>query len=104
MVRAVKPDRDPIVQAQAQAGWLKQLMRESTGREFPVAPVILFPGWYVEQSDASLRKVQLLPHLASWRTNTSSARPVCPSARPGGANRQVAFALRKVGSAVRGRL
>jgi len=84
MVRAVKPDRDPIVQAQAQAGWLKQLMRESTGREFPMAPVILFPGCYVEQSDASLRKVQLLPHLASWENKyleRTTGMPVSPTWR-----------------------
>jgi len=59
-------------------------MRESTGREFPVAPVILFPGWYVEQSDASLRKVQLLPHLASWENKyleRTTGMPVSPTWR-----------------------
>lgn len=44
------PDRDPIVQARAQAGWLKQLLLESTGRKFEVRPVIVFPGWFVANS------------------------------------------------------
>lgn len=42
------PERDPVVQAQAQAAWLKGLLAESTGKTFAVRPVVLFPGWYVE--------------------------------------------------------
>jgi len=44
------PDRDPIVQARAQASWLKQLLLESTGRKFEARPVIVFPGWFVANS------------------------------------------------------
>lgn len=46
-------DRDPVVQAKAQAGWLKDVLKESTGRLFPVKPAILFPGWYVKSSGKS---------------------------------------------------
>jgi len=49
------PDRKPIIQAQAQAGWLRALLAESTGKPVSVHPVVLFPGWFVK--------------------NTSSARP-----------------------------
>ncbi len=45
------PDRNPVVQARAQANWLKQMLAESTGKSFPARPVILYPGWFVEQRD-----------------------------------------------------
>lgn len=55
-----EPDRDPIVQAKAQARWLRELLVQSTGRKFAVRPVILFPGWWVEQSKGSSREVWVL--------------------------------------------
>ncbi len=45
-----KPDRNPVVQAQAQARWLSHCLEESTGCPYRVKPVILFPGWWVEQT------------------------------------------------------
>lgn len=42
------PERDPIVQSMAEANWLKQIIRESTGRDLKVHPVIVFPGWWVD--------------------------------------------------------
>jgi len=48
LVEGFEPDRDPVTQAQANARWLAQILRSSTGKEFPVRPVILFPGWFVE--------------------------------------------------------
>ena len=44
----LEPDRDPIVQARAQARWVKALLVESCGKEFTVRPVVVFPGWFVE--------------------------------------------------------
>jgi hypothetical protein len=41
-------DRDPVVQVKAGANWIKQLMKKSTGRDIPVKPVVLFPGWYIQ--------------------------------------------------------
>lgn len=41
-------DRDPIIQAKAAAKWIADLLKESTGKEFPVKPVVVFPGWFVE--------------------------------------------------------
>ncbi len=43
------PDRDPIVQAKAQASWVKDLLKDLTGKTFKVKPVVLYPGWFVEK-------------------------------------------------------
>lgn len=48
-VDGLVPDRDPIVQAKAQARWLVDALEQSTGRRFFVQPIVLFPGWFVEQ-------------------------------------------------------
>lgn len=50
---ASTPDRDPIVQARAQARWMRFILAESTGRQFHVRPVIAFPGWFIQQTGAS---------------------------------------------------
>ena len=44
-----QPDRNPVIQARAQAGWLRALLRETTGRDFSILPVIVYPGWFVKQ-------------------------------------------------------
>jgi hypothetical protein len=54
------PDRDPVTQARAQASWLRALILESTGRTVDVFPVVVFPGWYVEQAAASRRTIWVL--------------------------------------------
>ena len=54
------PDRDPVIQAKAQATWLRNLLAESTGKSFDVFPVPLFPGWFTEQPPASLRPLWVL--------------------------------------------
>lgn len=43
-------DRDPIVQAKAQAGWLKSFLAESQ-MVVHVQPVVVFPGWFIEPFD-----------------------------------------------------
>ncbi|WP_018232528.1 nuclease-related domain-containing protein [Thioalkalivibrio thiocyanodenitrificans] len=55
-----EPDRNPIVQARAQAAWLKSLLVESTGRPLNVFPVVVYPGWFIEQSAGSLRSIWVL--------------------------------------------
>lgn len=45
-----EPERNPIVQAKAQAAWLRELLFDSTGRKLDVKAVVLFPGWFVEQN------------------------------------------------------
>ncbi|MEM6596674.1 MAG: nuclease-related domain-containing protein [Cyanobacteria bacterium P01_C01_bin.69] len=46
-VNGAKLDRNPVVQAQAQAGWLSTQIQESTGHTHKVQPVVVFPGWFV---------------------------------------------------------
>ncbi|MEE9396452.1 MAG: nuclease-related domain-containing protein [Methylococcales bacterium] len=41
-------ERDPVGQAKAQAAWLKDQLSESTGKEFKVRPVIVFPSWFIK--------------------------------------------------------
>jgi hypothetical protein len=57
---SLTPDRNPVIQARAQASWLKNLLLESTGRKFDVMPVVLFPGWFIEQSASSRREIWVL--------------------------------------------
>lgn len=45
-----KPDRNPIVQALAQSGWLREQIQASAGRTHLVKPVVVFPGWFVTSS------------------------------------------------------
>ena len=59
-VAGSSPDRDPVVQGKAQAGWVRSMLSESTGREFSVRPVIVFPGWYVENVKGSFKNVWVL--------------------------------------------
>jgi hypothetical protein len=55
-----KPDRDPVVQAKAQVAWLRDVLSESTGKRFRVRPMVLFPGWFIEQSPGSKREIWVL--------------------------------------------
>jgi hypothetical protein len=41
-------DQKILLQAKAGAKWIRDLIRESTGKDFLVQPVVVFPGWYVE--------------------------------------------------------
>lgn len=59
-VDGFEPDRNPVVQAKAQSAWLRSLLAESTGRKFPIRPVVLYPGWYIEQRKDSLREIWVL--------------------------------------------
>jgi hypothetical protein len=53
-------DRDPVIQARAQAKWIKDLLCESTGKVLPVRPVILFPGWFVEPTRGAYKELWVL--------------------------------------------
>jgi hypothetical protein len=54
-VDGVGMDRDPLVQARAQASWVKRALEDLTGERFPVRPVVVFPGWFVERSREAAR-------------------------------------------------
>jgi hypothetical protein len=56
---------NPIRQAVAEADWLQQLIRKSTGNDYAVRPVVLFPGWWVERMDKATKDIAwVLPHTA----------------------------------------
>lgn len=59
-VGAFEPDRDPVIQAKSQAAWLKSVLSESTGRQLEVRPVIVFPGWFIENSAGSFAQIWVL--------------------------------------------
>ncbi|MDP2705538.1 MAG: NERD domain-containing protein [Patescibacteria group bacterium] len=46
------PDKHPITQSIDEAIWLKKILKESTGKEFQVRPVIVFPGWFVDSTSS----------------------------------------------------
>jgi Nuclease-related domain len=55
-----EPDRNPVIQAKAQANWLRQILAESTGKTFSVWPVVLFPGWFVKNSREGFKDLWVL--------------------------------------------
>jgi hypothetical protein len=70
-VGSYTPDRDPIVQAQVQATWLRRQLTESTGKVVPVRPVVLFPGWNINDSRQNKRNLWVLEPkaLPGWLGN-----------------------------------
>ncbi|HEX2139315.1 MAG TPA: nuclease-related domain-containing protein [Woeseiaceae bacterium] len=48
-------DPSPIIQARAQGAQLTRLLKELTGRRLAVRPLVLYPGWYVEHTEAAGR-------------------------------------------------
>lgn len=46
----------PIRQVIAGAKWIEDLFAESTGKQFPVKPVLLFPGWFVQPMPREVQK------------------------------------------------
>lgn len=50
-VDGYRPDRDPLIQAAAEAHELQCLLKKSTGKRYPVRAAIVFPGWYVETTN-----------------------------------------------------
>lgn len=66
----IKDDK-PLVQVKAAANWLKQVIQESTGKNFDVKKVVLFPGWFIEptvearQSDVWVLNPKALPAFIS---------------------------------------
>jgi hypothetical protein len=59
-VGPLEPDRSPLVQAKAQAAWVKSLLSESTGRRFDVRPTIVFPGWFINHAPGAMTDIWVL--------------------------------------------
>lgn len=79
-VNGFVPDRDPIVQAKAQAHWLGNLINESTGKSFKVRPVVLFPGWFISKqpkgAEVWVLEPKALPSFLEHENETLSSDEV----------------------------
>jgi hypothetical protein len=70
-VNGKEPDRNPVIQVRAACRWLKELLRESTGKDCNPRPVVVFPGWFVEptaeakNSDVWVLNPKALPSFIS---------------------------------------
>lgn len=42
----------PLIQVRAAAGWLKDLLKSGTGKDFVIQPVVVYPDWYVQEKVA----------------------------------------------------
>ena len=75
-------DDKPLIQVAAAANWLKELLKESTGRDVVVRKVILFPGWFIEptaearQSDTWVLNPKALPAFIANSKEQLSAEDV----------------------------
>lgn len=49
LVEGRVPDRDPIVQAEAAARWLREFIVRTTDRPAAVRSVVIYPNWYVSR-------------------------------------------------------
>ncbi|MBI4996867.1 MAG: NERD domain-containing protein [Rhodocyclales bacterium] len=60
LVAGREPERNPVVQAKAQANWLRQILAESTGKSYSVWPTVLFPGWYIKNTREGFKDLWVL--------------------------------------------
>jgi hypothetical protein len=49
LIDGFKPDRDPVVQANASADFIRGTLMRMTARDVKVRPILLFPGWWVNR-------------------------------------------------------
>ncbi len=47
---------DPIIQAKAEADWLKRILEKTTGKKYPVKGIVVFPGWFVHPMPWSIKE------------------------------------------------
>ena len=61
LVAGMTPERDPVVQAQASADHVAEILKRMTARDVFVRPVVLFPGWWVNPQPRGCRTWVLNP-------------------------------------------
>ncbi len=71
-VNGTSPDRNPVKQAKAGASWLSEILEQSTGKKFPVQPIVIFPGWFISPGPA---------HAEVWVLNEKAAPAFIQNAR-----------------------
>ncbi len=49
-----------VIQATSQADWLQNIIKESTGKDISVKPVVVFPGWYIQSNNSKTSNVWVL--------------------------------------------
>lgn len=54
LIDGINPDRDPLIQARAQAAWVKRFLESHLGKIFQVKPAVVYPGWFVEKMPKTL--------------------------------------------------
>jgi hypothetical protein len=72
----LEPERNPIIQVRAATKWLGELLKESTGRSFPMRAVVVYPGWYIQPTaEAKTSDVWVLnpKALPTFISNSRSA-------------------------------
>ncbi len=74
LINGRAPDRDPLIQAKACASDLARLLEKSTGKRFVVQPVVVFPGWFIDDRRASKSSAWVLEPkaLPSWIKNNAA--------------------------------
>lgn len=46
------PDRDPIAQVKAAVEQINQILHQFTGKQYPIRPVVVYAGWYIDRPKA----------------------------------------------------
>lgn len=87
----------PIEQADRQARWLANYLREATGENFPVVAVLALPGWYVERAaPITATMVQVInPKNSRWLLLPERKAPRLEAT----AIQRAAFAIEKLAQA-----
>ncbi len=61
LVNGRTPQRDPILQVEACADWVRKTLEAMTAKHYPVRPVVVLPGWFVRLgSDARRHRTWVL--------------------------------------------
>ena len=53
LVNGFEPERNAVDQVISLSKWLSQEIQSSTGKQFSIRPVVVFPGWFVEPMPAN---------------------------------------------------
>ncbi len=56
LVAGRKPERDLLAQARGQTTWLRELLRASTSKDYPVRAALVFPGWWIDPAPDVVRR------------------------------------------------
>lgn len=77
LINGITPDNEPIVQAKAQASWLFERLQSGTGKKHFVQPVVVYPGWFIENRNARNAAVWVINEkaLAAFIDNQSRSLP-----------------------------